>query len=211
MHHCLTILTDTRLHMAQSVYKHHIGIFLQYCYTVILQPDHCLAFLCDIVIRIHSHAITNIIPYPLGCYLTITFTFHASGHCFVFLLCRNSTTWSLIYTYLLCTHYNNDNDNDKVFYSTLIIQFIIQLLMLLHIKYDIGLWDKMLRHYTLGSASHFLINIYFISQCCSLVVVYSQIMHTLFRYTLNWHTHHWLTQPYYRSCDILRQRKNVRQ
>ncbi len=29
---------------------------------------------------------------------------------------------------------DNDNDNDKVFYSTLIIQFIIQLLMLLHIK-----------------------------------------------------------------------------
>ncbi len=44
-----------------------------------------------------------------------------------------STPASLI-SQLLVTSTHNDNDNDKVFYLTLIKQFIIQLLMLLHIK-----------------------------------------------------------------------------
>ncbi len=55
--------------------------------------------------------------------------------------------------------HNNDNNNDKVFYSTLIykytLYYILQLLMLLHIKQDIGLEDKMLRQkYVTGTHCH---------------------------------------------------------
>ncbi len=54
-----------------------------------------------------------------------------------------------------------DNDNDKVFYSTLMIHFILRIAVIdAFIKYDIGLGDNMLRQkYVAGTHCHPILHI----------------------------------------------------